>query len=372
MTKLGPRELVKDVQQEGLCIGCGSCVDLCPYFRSHRGRTVMLHACDLPQGRCHAWCPKTELDLEALSQGLWGEPHASEGVGHHISLAASQAGPGLGQGHFQGGGTVSALLATALEEGLVQGAILTGGGGLEPAPRLARSREEVLACAGSKFTASPTLAALNQAQKAGHGELAVVATPCQGASLAKRRLDPWPERGPVGPAQLVVGLFCNWALDRRGLSDFLTSWVRPQEIVGMEIPPPPAGVLLIQTAQGRVEIPLDQIRHLIPPACAICPDLTSQWADVSVGMFEGRPGWNTLIVRSPLGQDLVQRAVAKQLLILEDLPSASAEHLAQAATNKRQRALSEAARQELLGAPGQPGSAALRVASPQTAGQGEA
>ena len=51
MQELGPRELMQDVHQRNLCVGCGACVDLCPYFKSHRGRIAMLFPCARTAGR---------------------------------------------------------------------------------------------------------------------------------------------------------------------------------------------------------------------------------------------------------------------------------------------------------------------------------
>ncbi|MCF8041103.1 MAG: Coenzyme F420 hydrogenase/dehydrogenase, beta subunit C-terminal domain [Desulfarculaceae bacterium] len=361
MITRGPRQLLAEVQEPGLCIGCGSCVELCPYFRSHGGKTVMLHDCDLPEGRCHAWCPKTELDLEGLAQELWGAPYSAQGMGPHLAVVAAKAGPRLEAGNYQAGGTVSALACAALEQGLVQGAILTGGRGLDTAPTLATTAEEVMACSGSKFTAAPTLAALNRAQAQGRGPLAVVATPCQAAALAQRRTKPSPLRGMAGPAELVVGLFCNWSLSPQGLERFLAQRVELEQIRSMDIPPPPAGVLQVQTTDGSLEIPLDEIRDLIPPACAVCPDMTSEWADLSVGMYEGRPGWNTLVVRNEKARALTEAAVESGWLVVEEFPADNQEHLMQAAEGKRSRGLGAALAQGLLGGPGDDQPKAIRV-----------
>ena len=67
MKHLGSGELDRSVIKAGLCIGCGACIGLCPYFRSYRGKTAMLFHCTLEEGRCFAYCPKVEVDLERLS-----------------------------------------------------------------------------------------------------------------------------------------------------------------------------------------------------------------------------------------------------------------------------------------------------------------
>ena len=66
MHVLGPNELVEDVFNRNLCIGCGACVNLCSYYKNHRGKTARLFPCDLSQGRCYAYCPKAEVDLDEL------------------------------------------------------------------------------------------------------------------------------------------------------------------------------------------------------------------------------------------------------------------------------------------------------------------
>jgi coenzyme F420 hydrogenase subunit beta len=59
MPVFGPRELIEDVFKKDLCIGCGACVELCPYFKNYKGKTAMLYPCTLSRGRCFAFCPLT-------------------------------------------------------------------------------------------------------------------------------------------------------------------------------------------------------------------------------------------------------------------------------------------------------------------------
>jgi Fe-S-cluster-containing dehydrogenase component len=79
---LGSSELVEDVHKKDLCVDCGACVGLCPYFVSHNGKIARLFPCTLPQGRCYAHCPKTQVDLSALSTWLFGKTYDMSALGH--------------------------------------------------------------------------------------------------------------------------------------------------------------------------------------------------------------------------------------------------------------------------------------------------
>ena len=168
MNIYGSRELCSDVIGKQLCIGCGACIDLCPYFRSYKGKTAMLFPCSLEQGRCFAYCPKIEVNLDELSQQLFGHPYDGHPLGEHISIGMSRAGEKAGTGSYQAGGTVSALMQYALLRGHCDAAVVTDREGLLPVPRFVTKPDEVLACASSKYTAAPTLSALHDAMKKGN------------------------------------------------------------------------------------------------------------------------------------------------------------------------------------------------------------
>ena len=65
--------------------------------------------------------------------------------------------------------------------------------------------------------------------------------------------------------------------------------------------------------------------------------MTSEFADVSVGMYEGKPGWNTVITRTGAGERLIRRAVEENRLEIEAFPEANLEHLRAASDHKRKR-----------------------------------
>ncbi len=363
MAEGGAERLTQDVFDRNLCIGCGACVDLCPYFGNYRGRTVQLFGCDLPEGRCFAFCPKAEVDLERLAQAVHGRHYDGSPLGHHREVVAARAGGRMPPGRFQSGGTVSALVACALKHARVDTAVLTGRDGWTPVARLVSDWREVGACATSKFAAAPTLAGVNRALADGVARLAVVGTPCQMTAVVQMRTNPLGQPDFVDPFAFTVGLFCNWSLEPRGLARLLAGrGLDPAQVVRMDIPPPPADTMVVETVGGRLEVPLREIKPLIPETCFICPDMTSELADVSVGMFEGRAGWNTLIIRTRTGAEVVAQAEGEGFLEIDPLPGERLEHLCLAAAEKKRRALRILERRNLVGAGRKDDHAAVLIA----------
>jgi coenzyme F420 hydrogenase subunit beta len=222
MRVLGSNELVEDIFANDLCIGCGACVNLCPYYKNHKGKTTRLFACDLNEGRCYAFCPKTEVDMDELSKRIWVLPYDGGPIGNYRQVLSARAGEEMHQGSFQAGGTVSSLITFALKVDIIDAAALTDREGTTPVPRLVTNWEDVVTCASTKFMASPTLAALNTGIDKGFTSLGVVGTPCQMTAAAQMRTNPMQKSDFADPIALTVGLFCNWSLEARQLTTLLS------------------------------------------------------------------------------------------------------------------------------------------------------
>lgn len=342
MNILGSNELITDVFEKNLCIGCGACVSLCPYFKSYNGKTAMLFPCTQPQGRCFAYCPKVEVDLDEVSRQIFGTSYSMEPIGSFRAVKVSRAGKKVKELLFQAGGTVSGLMMHALKNKKIDAAVLTGRDGLLAVPAIVTDPAEVIKFATSKYTSAPTLAAFNQAVHDGYVKIGVVATPCQVLALAQMRCNPLNEKDFSDATALVVGLFCTWALDYRQLLSALAGRVDVNSIKKFDIPPPPSDIMEIITDQGRIEIPLRDIRKSIPNSCDYCFDMTAEFADVSVGVLEGRGDRNTIIIRTERGEEMVNAAAKDGYLDLENYPEKNLGHLSIAAGNKKKRALSKA------------------------------
>jgi coenzyme F420 hydrogenase subunit beta len=68
--------------------------------------------------------------------------------------------------------------------------------------------------------------------------------------------------------------------------------------------------------------------------------MTAEFADISIGSGRAKfKGWNTVIVRTDAGAELIKLAKAKHVLETQPIPVESVANLKRAALNKKKRAL---------------------------------
>jgi coenzyme F420 hydrogenase subunit beta len=337
--------LKKYVLEEGLCTGCGACVGLCPYQVIYYDRTVQLHHCDLEDGKCYAFCPRTTTDLTALRKLLFEKDDLTPEIGAVKGYYFSQAVDPELRKIAQHGATVTALMELALAEGLIDSAIVSSRNQeFMQNGAIVNDRVTLRKNAGSKFTVSPTIAAFNQLVTDDKGNIGVVATPCQALALTKMKLVK--EDNPkINQLKLVVGLYCGWTLSAEKYTKLLLEKnIGVESITGMDIP---AGknVLELYTNNDAKSIPFDEVQDCIREACLYCMDSTAEYADVSVGSarFSGNweevRHWNQLIVRTAKGRELVELAVKRGTLEVREASAESLKELKDAAANKKKQAL---------------------------------
>jgi len=337
--------LKRSVLDEGLCTGCGACAGLCPYQVIYHDRTVQLHQCDLENGKCYAFCPRTATDFTALRELLFEQNDLTPEIGAVKGYYFSQATDPKLRKIAQHGATVTALLELALAEGLIDFAIVSSrdqefmqNGAIVSDRGVLRKK------AGSKFTVSPTVEAFNQLVTEDKRNIGVVATPCQALALAKMKLVK--EDNPrIDQLKLVVGLYCGWTLSAEKYTKLLLEKnIDLASIVGMDIP---AGknILELFTIDGAKSIPFDEVQNCIREACLYCLDSTAEYADVSVGSarfagnWEDVRQWNQLIVRTEKGRELIELAIKKGVLEVREAPAESLKELKDAAVKKKKEAL---------------------------------
>src|SRR4030043_302926 len=336
----GLKALEEKVFGRDLCTACGACLSLCPYLRSWKGRVVKLDDCNLEEGRCFAYCPRTEVDLDEVYQRIFGKNYEEIEIGPFKRIVMARAKNPLFTKKAQTGGVVSSLIDFALREGMIQSGILTPrDGDLLPQGKIITGRKAVLGCAGSSYVSGPTLEALNRGPWKGKERIGIVGLPCQVLALARMKNSTLEKKTPIDRVDLVIGLFCTWALDYKPFMAFLKQRIGNRSIKKLNITPPPERILEVLAGGEHYQIPVDDIRPFIRPSCKVCLDMTAELSDISVGTVEGEEGWNTVMVRTAMVGNLLKRAKNAVVIETRPLPKDNLSHLKEASLLKKRRAL---------------------------------
>ena len=348
MVLKGLKELQAEVIDTGLCVNCGACQNLCPYWLSHKGRTYNLFSCSRETGLCYAFCPRTETNISDLSAKFFDKNSIVAELGPFKDLLLTRATNSEIRSKSQHGGTVTALVELALKEGYIDAAVMTRSeGGINPQSVLISNPRDVQKCSGSSFQISPTISILNQALKENqYKKIGVVGAPCQTMATYKIKAMPFVENhNNAENIGIVFGLFCGWGLDWSGLEQLVTIKAGDSKLKRIDIPPSKYSIMELETMSEKIEVPLEQVNPIVKTPCNYCLDMTAEFSDLSIGGarssegWEVDRGWNQVIVRSELGENLIKLAKDKGVLEFRNIEKGTLDKLKKASLNKKIKAL---------------------------------
>ena len=339
------QDLREQVADTDLCTGCGACVNLCPYYAAYEDRIVVLDECKMVDGACIDICPRMPGDQEEIRRLLFNEKDITPEMGAVKAFFVARAADARVRANAQHGGTVTALVNLALDEGLIDTAILAGAGEhLLPAAMAITDDSEAMKVSKSRFVVSPNVAKFNELVKGKAKSIGVVATPCQALALAKMRVSRNQRlRENSKKLQLVIGLFCGWTFKWAALKEVLRAKVDIDSIVGMDIPPSQYHSLEVHTTNGTVSISLDEVQKCVRSSCLVCNDMTAEYSDISVGSarlpegWEEAKSWNQIVVRTDRGQKLMDLARSKGVLEFRNVPDGNLDRLKKASLNNKKQ-----------------------------------
>lgn len=335
-------DLKSEVWDTGRCSGCGACVAVCPadalffdegeMITSPMSNGYCKQATDsVSCGACYAVCPRT------------GD-QPSETLGEYLEIVSAKA--SFDVPRKQSGGAVTAILANALDEGLIDAVITVTEDHwtLRPSSVVITKSEVLVQQAGSRYSWwVPLLAALKYAivVKKYH-KVAVIGVPCAVQAVDRMRKSDNDLLKPYAKAiRLVAGLFCTETFDYAALvqGKLKTQYkLEPHDIRKLDV----KGKLEILKQDGTTTIvPLAELEICIRKGCHICTDLTAVQSDLSAGAIGSPAGSTTLIIRNETGKGMVDSAVKHgKLATTGSVDRAAIEKLASAKIRKNAGKLS--------------------------------
>lgn len=309
-------DLEKEVWKESICSGCGACVAVCPadaiFFQSDSKAPVNCGYCkvendSVPCGACSDVCPRKTGNYKG-------------GLGEFSEIISARA--AIEVKKSQSGGAVTAILANALDEGVIDAVvtITEDPWTLKPESAIITRKDILITKAGSRYSWHvPILESLKEAViNRKIRKIAVVGLPCAISAVRLMKESENDLLRPFGDSiRLMIGLFCTESFDYnlfvhkiRGGFD-LETW----EIKRIDI----KGHLEMMDLHGGVyKLEMDELEGCIRRGCRVCTDFTAVDSDISAGSVGTPDGVTTLIVRNDTGGVFIERAVTNGSLIIRE------------------------------------------------------
>jgi coenzyme F420-reducing hydrogenase beta subunit len=270
------------------------------------------------------WFILGELDEQSGWQSLKVVPDEGLGVCFEVFSAKSFVDGG------QDGGVVSALLATGLERGLFDCAVVVWRGkGYRAEAVVAETLEDILKASGTKYVRVNTAAVLKGLVEAGRRRIAVVGTPCQ-IRAARKLHNKFGENYP-DLELMLIGLFCFEAFNYEKLRR------ETRRLMGIELDVVERtrirkGKFIVWVNGKESAVSVKDLKAAVEKGCSRCSDFAAECADVSIGSVGSDKGYSTVIVRSQVGKKLVENLELKRGAVRK-------EEVVKVASLKKRRAL---------------------------------
>lgn len=284
----------KVMEKYELCCKCGVCSVICPYYTKPKCK-------ECRERICLEACPQLVTDrLSIRSVPEFKKAYTSRSK---IPKILSKA---------QDGGTVTTLLVTLLEEKLTDYVIVVKATDpLTPRVQVTDSIDDVIDSAGSKYTFTPLPAIFREVIRKEIKRLSIVGLPCHLRAVEsilkylKLNFD----------FLLRIGLFCSHSFHKHQLEKvFKELNLDSSKISKINI----KKNLIITLTDGRTyEYSLKKIET--PKSCTLCPELISNYCDVAVGSMGSEDGWNTVLVLTDLGLEVINMALRRNYLEVKEL-----------------------------------------------------
>jgi len=328
---------IEEIVTNGLCVGCGTCVAICPTQAITLRKSLITSILEpeiqkqhcIPCGLCISVCPGKGLDFSKFKQTAFKKDKRQGKdnllLGHFLSCYVGHASNKSIRHHSSSGGLVTALLSLALEENIIDGALVTrmsSANPLEPDSFIAKSSSEILSASRSKYCPVAANVALREILEQG-GRYAIVGLPCHLHGIRKAETINIELKNRI---VLHFGLFCSHNVNFKGTQFLLRKLSIKDESkiasIAYRARGWPGG-FVVQLREGKEKF----ISHnsywaslfgrffFAPWRCTLCPDGLAELADISFGdawlseFRREKDGESILLVRNEEGKKLINLAI---------------------------------------------------------------
>lgn len=340
---------IENVVESDLCTGCGACKSICPNSAIDivldKKKGIYIPVVDnkkcIDCGLCFSTCPGHSVDFKTLNNSVFKKEPENKMIGNYVNCYMAHSEDRDIRYNSSSGGLVTSLLIFALEEKLIDGALITRmdqKNPLEPVVLIATNKEEIISASGSKYCPVPANIGIKKILKK-EGKYAVVGLPCHIHGIRKfENINPELKNR----IKYHFGLFCANTSTMSGTKYFLNQKKIDKEKIkdinyrGEGWP----GKISVTLDDGTKKSFLRSSKSaknnrlkssafhydFTPIRCLLCCDQTSELSDISFAdpwlpeLKDEKIGKSLIISRNKNGEELIEKAVKKNIISIEKLP----------------------------------------------------
>jgi len=325
---------IADIKHRGLCKGCGICAGVCPSdaldirIDSNGNYSPFLDISRCKKcGLCAKVCPAYPIDMDKFNEFVFGKIPNDTFLGNFINLYVGHSTDSKIRWESASGGLVTSLLIFALEEGIIDGAVVTKmkkDCPLETETTIAQNKEEIVSGNKSKYCPVSFDTAIKEINRR-HGKFAVVGLPCHIQGVRKAEMADTKLRKKI---VLHFGLFCSHNMSFLGTEMLLQRLrARKEDVIKLEYRGGgwPGRLLIILKDGSEKIIPFSDYSSWLlssffftPLGCLPCSDATNELSDISFGdawlpeLRNDRIGQSIAITKTEVGEKLMREAFSKE------------------------------------------------------------
>lgn len=321
---------VQDISKWRLCVGCGACAYICP--EKNITLSNILQEGIRPRidenrckkcGECLKVCPGFAVEQSCREDNDGVMADLIMGWGQILEVWEGYAADPEIRYHGSSGGLASALALYCIEKAGMSGLLHIGPNRHEPLRNktiFSTSKNEILSRTGSRYSPASPCDSLDRVESAPEQGV-FIGKPCDVAGLRKAQELKQELNKKTG---LVIGIFCAGTPSMKGTLALLEkNNINPEDVeeiryrgkgwpgkfaVRMKGEENPREIMTYMDAWGFVQ-------KYRPYRCYLCPDGTSELADISCGdpwyrqIKDSEQGYSMALIRTERGRQMLQGAM---------------------------------------------------------------